>query len=79
MSALFVSPLSFNAASTSPAPLAGSVANLANDIPGLAWSFGLTSPYLIVDLGPNAVSYDTVALVGSRRVGAAAGACAQPV
>lgn len=66
MSALFVTPLSFTAASTSPTPLLGTVANLANDVPGLAWTFGLTTPYLIVDLGVNAVSYDTIALVGSN-------------
>lgn len=66
MAALFTYPLPFTAASTSPAPLAGSVANVAIDPPGLIWRFGLTTPYLIVDLGAGTLSYDTVAIVGSN-------------
>lgn len=66
MSALLVRPLPFTAASTSPTPLAGSVANLNLDLPGLAWRFGLTTPYLIVDMGSGTLAYDTIALVGAN-------------
>jgi hypothetical protein len=44
----------------------GSVANLSNDTPGLAWRFGLTAPHLIIDLGASPVSYDHVALFGAN-------------
>jgi hypothetical protein len=64
MGALFVRPLPFVAATTSPAPLIGSVANMNIDLPGMVWRFGLTTPYFIIDLGANAVAYDTVALAG---------------
>jgi len=64
MSAIIVRPLPFSAASTSPAPLAGSVANLNVDHPAFVWRFGLTAPYLIVDLGAGALAYDWVALAG---------------
>lgn len=66
MSAIFVRPLPFTAATTSPPPVAGSVANLANDQPGLAWRYGLTSPYLIIDLGASPISYNYVGLFGSN-------------
>ena len=62
MSVVFVRPLPFTAASTSPSPLAGSVAFLSNDEAGLGWRYGLTAPFLIVDLGANPVAYDYVAL-----------------
>lgn len=66
MSVVFVRPLPFTAAATSPAPLGGSVANLANDQPGLGWKFGLTGAYLIVDLGASPAPYNYVALFGSN-------------
>lgn len=66
MSTAFVRPLPFTAATTSPAPSAGSVANLNNDQPGLAWRYGLTSPYVIIDLGASGPSYNYVALFGSN-------------
>lgn len=66
MSVVFVRPLPFTAASTSPSPLAGSVAFLSNDETGLGWRYGLTAPFLIVDLGANPVAYDYVALFGAN-------------
>lgn len=65
MSATFVYPLPFTAASGSPAPVLGSLENLANDQPGMAWRGALTG-YLIIDLGANPVVYDHVALFGSN-------------
>ncbi len=65
MSAIFVRPLPFSAAATSPAPLAGSVAYCNEDQPGLTWRYGLTSPYMILDLGAG-VSYNYVALFGTN-------------
>lgn len=66
MAALFIPPLPFSAAATAPAPLAGSVANLNIDTSGLVWRFGLTTPYVIVDLGAGTLAYDTIAIVGSN-------------
>lgn len=65
MSALFVKPLPFTLAGTSTV-VAGSVANLNNDEPGMAWRSGLTSPYVIVDLGPTVPAYNYVALFGAN-------------
>lgn len=66
MSAIFVRPLPFTATETSPLPLGGSVANLNNDKPNMVWRFGLDAPYLIIDLGSTARSYNYVALLGAN-------------
>jgi hypothetical protein len=63
MSAIFVRPAPFTPG-TSTTPLAGSVANLGNDHPGLVWRAGVSS-YIVVDLGTGA-SYDHVGLFGSN-------------
>lgn len=66
MSAVFVRPLPFTAASTSPTPAGGSVLHLANDNYGTGWRFGFSGAYLIVDLGPDPVAYNYVALFGAN-------------
>ena len=66
MSTAFVRPLAFVVASTSPAPLAGSVANLNVDPAGKVWRGSLPSSYLIIDLGSGTLAYDTVALIGTN-------------
>jgi hypothetical protein len=64
MSAVFVRPLPFTAAATSPTATAP-VSNMANDLPGMVWRSGGTSAYFIIDLG-TAASYDYVALIGAN-------------
>lgn len=66
MSVIFVRPLPFTAATTSPQPLGGSVAELNNDQAGLGWRFGLAGAYLIVDLGASPAPYNYVGLFGSN-------------
>lgn len=66
MSAIFVRPMPFTAATTSPAPLAGSVVRLGNDQPNLMWRFGLTGAYLIIDLGAAPSAYQFVGLFGAN-------------
>ncbi|MDD1452633.1 hypothetical protein NHF48_019650 [Sphingomonas sp. H160509] len=66
MSALFVAPLAFTDAN-SPAPIDGTtVGNLNNDKPGYVWRGSLGSASFTIDLGPDPVEYDTIALVGSN-------------
>ncbi|RZF61214.1 hypothetical protein EWE75_18660 [Sphingomonas populi] len=65
MAAIFVPPLPFTVAASSPAPLVGSVANLNIDIPGMVWR-GSNASSIIVDLGASAVAYDTVAVIGTN-------------
>lgn len=65
MAALFALPLRFTPAATTPAPLAGSASYLANDVAGQVWR-GATASYFVIDLGANAVAYDTIALVGTN-------------
>lgn len=65
MAALFALPLRFTPAASTPAPLAGSVSYLANDVAGQVWRGG-TSSYFVIDLGAAAVAYDTVALVATN-------------
>ena len=67
MSAIFVRPLPFTATAGSPQPLAGSVANLANDKPNMVWRSEAES-YLIIDLGSNMTgrTYNYVALFGAN-------------
>lgn len=66
MSALFVAPLAFTNAN-SPAPIDGTtVDHLNNDRPGLIWRGSLASASFTIDLGPDPVEYDTIALIGSN-------------
>lgn len=66
MSAVFVRPLAFTVASTSPAPIAGTATeNMGKDTPGLVWRGGASS-YIILDLGTAPVAYDHVALTGTN-------------
>jgi hypothetical protein len=63
MKALFVAPLPF--ATVSGTTIAGSVANLNDDHAAYIWRASVTGSFTI-DLGPDPVEYDTVALVGSN-------------
>lgn len=68
MRALFVAPLPFvgTTATGVAAPLAGTaVNNLAIDRPALIWR-GAVSGSVVIDLGTDPVSYDTVAMIGSN-------------
>lgn len=67
MRALFVSPLPFvgTTATGIAAPIAGSVDFLNDDRPGLVWR-GATNGALVIDLGPDPVAYDTIALIGTN-------------
>lgn len=65
MAALFALPHRFTPAATTPTPLAGSVAYLANDVAGQVWR-GAVSSYFVIDLGSRPVTYDTIALVATN-------------
>ncbi|GAA0456795.1 MULTISPECIES: hypothetical protein [Sphingomonas] len=67
MRALFVSPLPFvgTTATGIAAPIAGSVDFLNDDRPGLVWR-GATNGAVMIDLGPDPVEYNTVAVIGSN-------------
>lgn len=63
MKALFVAPLPF--AAVSGTTIAGSVENLNDDHPAYIWRASVTGSF-VIDLGPDPVEYDTIALVGSN-------------
>lgn len=66
MSAIFVRPSDFTVVSANQAAT-GAALNTSLDEPGMVWrSNNLSGVYVIIDLGANAGTYDTVAIVGSN-------------
>lgn len=65
MTAIFMKALPFTVVAATESAIDPAI-NANNDIASMVWRSTNTSPYIIVDLGPNPVSYDTVAIIGSN-------------